>query len=182
MRDFFGPTQYRLKIFGGNFVAFFVEISWLKRLFRANFVLQTCHVDKFILKFYGNLEFQILFCSSLQANSVYVYIYNNSYQSRLFVIYTQFFISAQNLGDRFLSSAGAGGNCARPMRLPNPSPVLDKNRAPMGPGILSSTGARVWRKAPMAFPDSNSVLDNYFQSQLFVIYTKLPLGTKTLPN
>ena len=63
------------------------------------------------------------------------------------------------MGDRFLSSAGAGGNCARPMRLPDPSPVLDKNRAPMGPEILSSTGAGVWRKAPMAFPDSSSVLD-----------------------
>ena len=40
-------------------------------------------------------------------------------------------------------------------------PVLDKNRAPMGPGILSSTGAGVWRKAPMAFPDSSSVLDEF---------------------
>ena len=37
------------------------------------------------------------------------------------------------LGGRFLSGAGAGGNCARPTRLPDPSPVLDKNRAPMGP-------------------------------------------------
>ena len=55
------------------------------------------------------------------------------------------------MGDRFLSSAGAGGNCARPMRLPDPSPILDKNRAPMGPEILSSTGAGVWRKAPRAF-------------------------------
>ena len=45
------------------------------------------------------------------------------------------------------------------MRLPDPSPVLDKNRAPMGPEILSSTGAGVWRKAPTAFPDSSSVLD-----------------------
>ena len=44
------------------------------------------------------------------------------------------------VGDRFLSSAGAGGNCARPMRLPDPSPVLDKNRAPMSPEILSGTG------------------------------------------
>ena len=44
----------------------------------------------------------------------------------------------QNVGDRFLSSAGAGGECARPMRLPDPSPVLDKNRAPIGPEILSS--------------------------------------------
>ena len=64
------------------------------------------------------------------------------------------------MGDRFLSSAGAGGNCARPMRLPD-SPVLDTNHAPMGPGILSSTGAGVWRKAPMAFPDSSSVLDKF---------------------
>ena len=30
---------------------------------------------------------------------------------------------------------------------------------PMGPGILSSTGAGVWRKAPGALPDSSSVLD-----------------------
>ena len=51
------------------------------------------------------------------------------------------------------------------MRLPDPSPVLDKNRAPMGPEILSSTGAGVWRKAPMAFPDSSSVLDK-FQSAI----------------
>ena len=65
------------------------------------------------------------------------------------------------MGDRFLSSAGAGGNCARPMRLPDPSPALDKNRAPMGPEILSSTGTGVWRKAPMAFPDSSSVLDKF---------------------
>ena len=31
----------------------------------------------------------------------------------------------------------------------------------MGPKILSSTGAGVWRKAPMAFPDSSSVLDKF---------------------
>ena len=64
-------------------------------------------------------------------------------------------------GDRFLSSAGAGGNCARSMRLPDPSPVLEKNCAPMGPELLSSTGAGVWRKAPMAFPDSSSVMDKF---------------------
>ena len=29
----------------------------------------------------------------------------------------------------------------------------------MGPEILSSTGAGVWRKAPMAFPEASSVLD-----------------------
>ena len=45
------------------------------------------------------------------------------------------------------------------MRLPNPSQVLDKNLAPIGPEILSSTKAGVWGKAPMAFPDSGSVLD-----------------------
>ena len=47
------------------------------------------------------------------------------------------------------------------MRLPDPSPVLDKNLAPMGPEIVSSTGAGVWRKAPMAFPDASSVLDKF---------------------
>ena len=46
--------------------------------------------------------------------------------------------------------------CALPMRLPNPSPVLDKLLAPIGPEILSSLG-----KAPMAFPDSSSVLDKF---------------------
>ena len=56
---------------------------------------------------------------------------------------------------------GAGGDCARPMGLPDPSPALDKSRAPMGPAILSSTGAGVWTKAPMAFPDSSSVLDKF---------------------
>ena len=66
----------------------------------------------------------------------------------------------------FIHSAGAGGNCTRPMRLPDPSPALDKNRAPMGPEILSSAGAGVWRKAPMAFPNSSSVLDK-FQSASF---------------
>ena len=45
------------------------------------------------------------------------------------------------------------------MRLPDPSPVLDKNRVPMVPETLSNTGAGAWRKAPMAFPDSSSVLD-----------------------
>ena len=70
------------------------------------------------------------------------------------------------LGDRLLSSAGAGGNCARPMRLPDPSPVLDKNRAPKGPEILSGTGAGVRREAPTAFPYSSSVLDK-FQSAIF---------------
>ena len=35
----------------------------------------------------------------------------------------------------------------------------------MGPEILSSIGAGVWRKAPMAFPDSSSVLDK-FQSAI----------------
>ena len=39
------------------------------------------------------------------------------------------------------------------MRVPNP--------ASMGPEILSSAGAGVWRKAPIAFPDSSSVLDKF---------------------
>ena len=63
------------------------------------------------------------------------------------------------LGNRFIS--GAEKHCALPMRVPNPSPALDKNCAPMGPEILSSTGAGVSRKAPKAFPDSSSVLDRF---------------------
>ena len=62
-------------------------------------------------------------------------------------------------GKTILSSAGAGSCGALPMRLPNTSPVLEKNRAPIGPETLSSTGAGVWRKAPARFPDSNSTLD-----------------------
>ena len=51
------------------------------------------------------------------------------------------------------------------MRVPNPSPVLDENRAPMGPEILSSTGTGLLGKAPKGFPDSTSVLDK-FQSAI----------------
>ena len=67
------------------------------------------------------------------------------------------------VGDRFLSGAGTGKNCALSlsMRSPDRSPVLDKNHAPMGPEILSSAGAGVCRKAPTAFPDSSSVLDKF---------------------
>ena len=52
------------------------------------------------------------------------------------------------------------------MRLPDPSPVPEKNRVVMGPAILSSTGAGVWRKASTAFPDFSSALDK-FQSASF---------------
>ena len=82
--------------------------------------------------------------------------------------------------DRFLSSAGAGGICARPMSLPDPSPVLDKNRAPIGPEILSSTGAGVRRKAPMAFPDSCSVLDTFQSAKLSVLQQKTKEMAKDL--
>ena len=43
--------------------------------------------------------------------------------------------------------------------VPNPSPALDKYFAPLGPEILSSTGAGVWRNSTGAFPDSTFVLD-----------------------
>ena len=45
--------------------------------------------------------------------------------------------------------------------VPNLSPILDKNCAPMGPEILSKIGAGVWRNRSGAFPDSNSLLDEY---------------------
>ena len=47
------------------------------------------------------------------------------------------------------------------MGFPDRNPVLDKYRAPMGPEILSSTGAGVCRKAPKAFPASSSALDKF---------------------
>ena len=44
LRDFFGPTKSRLKNFGGKFRSIFHEkISASKKIFRSNFVLQTCH-------------------------------------------------------------------------------------------------------------------------------------------
>ena len=64
--------------------------------------------------------------------------------------------------------------CALPMRLPNPSQALDKTRAPVGPEMLSSTGAGVWKKAPGAFPDSSYVLDKFrFTLQRALSYKKL---------
>ena len=72
----------------------------------------------------------------------------------------------------FLSSTGVGKSCVLPIQMPNPSPTLDKNLASMGPGILSSVGVGVWRKAPEAFPgvwrkapeafpDSNATMDTF---------------------
>ena len=63
------------------------------------------------------------------------------------------------------ASAGTGKDGTLSMRVPDPSPILAKNRAPIGAEILSSTGAGVWRRAPEGFPDSSSVLDK-FQSAI----------------
>ena len=85
------------------------------------------------------------------------------------------------MGDRFLSSAGTGENGALHIWVPNDSPVPDKNRAPLGPESLSSTGARVWRKAPKAFPDSSSALDNFSLRDLelfFQSFQEWPRQTK----
>ena len=60
-----------------------------------------------------------------------------------------------------------------PIRMTNPSPTLDKNLASMGPGILSSIGVGVWRKAPDAFADSNATLDTC-QSVILDVYAPLP--------
>ena len=62
------------------------------------------------------------------------------------------------------------------MRLPDPSPVLDKNGAPMGPEVLSSTGAGVWRKPAMAFPGSSSVLDKFQSVNDFMVCAPLIQG------
>ena len=70
-------------------------------------------------------------------------------------------LNSDYLGNRLLPSAGVGKSCVLPIRVPKPSPTLDKNLASMGPGILSSVGVGVWRKAPEAFPDSNATLDTF---------------------
>ena len=75
------------------------------------------------------------------------------------------------LGDLFLSSAGAGGNCARPMRLPHPSPVLDikivhpwasrnfiSSTGPLG---LGSGERLLWRfQTPILYWITNSLQNN----------------------
>ena len=57
-----------------------------------------------------------------------------------------------------------------PIRMPNPSPTLDKNLASMGPGISSSIGVGVWRKAPEAFAGSNTTLDTFQSATIFVVF------------
>ena len=48
-----------------------------------------------------------------------------------------------------------GGVLLSPMRVPNASPIPDKNlAAPMGPGILSRTGAGVVKRCRAAAPGS----------------------------
>ena len=47
------------------------------------------------------------------------------------------------------------------MKVSNPSTILDKNCAPMGPDILSSAGAGVWRNRSGASSDSNSILNEF---------------------
>ena len=44
------------------------------------------------------------------------------------------------MGDRLLSSAGTGKNGTLSMRVPNPSPALDKNHAPRDPEIYPVLG------------------------------------------
>ena len=71
------------------------------------------------------------------------------------------------LGSRLYPVRVLGRVVDLPRRMPNPSPTLDKNLASMGPGILSSIGVGVWRKAPEAFPGPNTTLD-IFQSATFL--------------
>ena len=54
-------------------------------------------------------------------------------------------VSFTNLGDWFLASVGIGRSCDLPMKVPNPSPILNSSCAPMGPDTLPCIGAGVWR-------------------------------------
>ena len=55
------------------------------------------------------------------------------------------------MGDRLLFGPGTERTCDLPVRLPNPSPAPDKNRAPTGPEILSSTGAGLVGERPLRY-------------------------------
>ena len=57
--------------------------------------------------------------------------------------------------------------CSLSMRVANCSPTLDKNLTPIGPEVLSSSRAGVWRRAPGVLPDSSPVLDK-FQSAIYL--------------
>ena len=72
----------------------------------------------------------------------------------------------QNMRSRILSSAGVTSSCVLPIRVPNPSPTLDKDLASIGPAILSSIGGGVWRKAPETSPDSNTTLDTFQSARI----------------
>ena len=74
------------------------------------------------------------------------------------------------MGNRFLSSAGVGKSCVLPIQVPSPSPTLDKNLVSMGPGILSSIGVGVWRKAPETYPDSNATLDTFQSLKIALLW------------
>ena len=85
------------------------------------------------------------------------------------------------MGDRLLFSACTGRHCAFPMRMPNPNSIVDSSHAPMGLESLFSTGAGIWRKASVASPDSNSVLDNFcLRDWTRGKYDKHSLATSTL--
>ena len=87
----------------------------------------------------------------------------------------------QLLGDRFLSSAGTGKSCALSMRVPNPSPALDKHIVhpwvqkfyPV-PGLGS--GGRLLKR----FPDSSSVVDKFRNCLEYVRSNSVP--SRLLPN
>ena len=57
------------------------------------------------------------------------------------------------------SQCGCWEELCSPYAGAKPQPNNGKNLASMGPGILSSIGVGVWRKAPEALPDSNTTLD-----------------------
>ena len=61
------------------------------------------------------------------------------------------------------------------MRLPNTSPILDDNRAPMDPDNLSSTRAGVWKRPPRHFQTPVLYSLDGFQSAIII-------STKTIKD
>ena len=90
------------------------------------------------------------------------------------------------MGDRFLSSAGAGGTCARPMRLPDPSPVLKKIVQPWVQKIYPELGLGSVRMLLRPFLDSSSVLDRFqswsFNAQIAILLAIFGIARAQSPD
>ena len=96
----------------------------------------------------------------------------HSQQNPIFIPFERFARMASNLRFAMNSAPSVIIQCGCWEELCSPytraklQPNTGQNLASMGPGILSSSGVGVWRKAPEAYPDSNTTLDKFQSSRI----------------